>query len=361
MNDIVQSLKRAMVRQGWIYGDKAYRIGHPFEWIDGDQQPYLYGAQDILAVRQYLSMFYESYPTPEEIMTSNYEQMRAHCEDQLRKACKHFVPFLPLSSSLEANITCTALVRTQDYCFIKTHCKDLTNPVNHLDIGPGLGSHAIYSLTAFESKFYALDASPHSYAVQRHFFRFLSPYPGAYLDLVECENFNLDSETMSVELNQNSNYRVKHVPSWMFPLVQEKSIDLITATWVLNEINFSGILWLISHSSRVLRQGGYFYIRDSSKLKPKRHPINYDDLLIKMGFAEIGRLNVRNRIDYFGIPRAYQKRTDAAYSFDELAEACLGQFAVVLHGGDYVQNLESIPNREQRESRENIFNGPVSS
>ncbi len=105
MSDILESFHRAMVRQGWVYGDKAYRIGHPFEWIDGDKQPYLYNVQGIQAVVQFLSMFYEQYPIPDEIVTSDYDQMRVYCENQLREACKHFVPFLLTTANLEPYIT----------------------------------------------------------------------------------------------------------------------------------------------------------------------------------------------------------------------------------------------------------------
>lgn len=349
MNDVVQSLNRALMRQGWLYGDKSHRLGHPFEWVDGDRHPELYGTIDSLSIVLYLSMFYEEYPTPDEILTGDYEQIKDYYQEKLRSFCHHFLPFsalspTPIASELETYIVCHALGRTQDYSFIKTYCKDLTSSIKHLDIGSGLGSHALYSLKGFNSEFYALEASPKSYAVQRHFLRFIAPSPGSYLDLVECENFEVTHEAMSKELNQSNNYKIKHCPSWFFPLVEQQSIDLITATWVLNEISFSGILWLMSHSSRVLRSGGYLYIRDSSKLKPGRHAINYDEMLNKIGFVEIARLNVRNRIDYYGVPRVYQKKTDSAYSFEELSESFLGKFAVTAHGGEYVQNLETLPN-----------------
>mgnify|MGYP001586080741 CR=1 FL=1 len=96
MEDIIRSLNRALVDQGWIYGDRAHRIGNPFEAIDF---PTLYRSlSGILAFTHFLAMFYEKYPTPEEILTSDYERMKAHYEDQLLKAFKHFVPFLHLSS-----------------------------------------------------------------------------------------------------------------------------------------------------------------------------------------------------------------------------------------------------------------------
>lgn len=342
MKDIVESLNRAMIQQGWMCGNKAFRIGNPFEWVDADRQPYLYSVQNVLAIIQYLSMFYEEYPTPDTIVTDDYEEMKAHCEERLRATMRHFAPFWWPSAS-ENYINCTAIGRVQDYCFIRTFCNGLRTGINHLDLGPGLGTHCIYSMKGFDSRFYAVEASAHSYSVQRHFFRFVSPYPGAYLDLIECENFGLAQERMSFELNENTDYRIKHVPSWMFQLITDRCIDLVTATWILNETNYSGVLWLISHVTRVLRKNGYFYLRDSGKLKPGRHSVNYDELLRRIGFVEVGRLNVRNRIDYFGIPRVYQKAADVTYSFDELSDMEIGKFAVVAHGGAYAQNLETLP------------------
>ena len=339
MKDVVESLNQALFRQGWTLGDRVYRIGHPFEWVDADRQTHFYAVEGVSAVLQYMSMFYEQYPTPEEIATVDFDEMRQHCEQQLRDAYLHFAPFRPVAD-MERYITSTALVRTQDYAFIKTYCKDLGDrPIKHLDIGPGLGSHALWSLKGFSSAYYALEASPHSWGVQRNFFRFLSSRSGSYLDLVEAERFGLSPDALHRAVNDEPGYRIKHVPSWMFEQVAPSSLDIVTATWVLNEINFAGILWLMSHAARTLRRGGYVYIRDSGKLKPSRHAINYDQLLQDIGFARRASLDVRNRVDYFGIPRVYEKTTDAVPGFDELVERYIGRFAVVVHGGEYVQNV----------------------
>lgn len=342
MQDIIQSLNRAIAKQGWLGGDKLHRIGNPFGWVDGDRT-YFDNLPDSLSILPFISMFYEQYPTPDTILTSDYEQVKNACEEQLRQFGKHFFPIVPANYDLANNIASTTLARTQDYCFIKTYCDALGDSPKQLDIGPGLGSHALYNPSlGTNSEFYALEASPRSYAVQRHFFRYLSPYPGGYLDLIECENFDLSEERIVDELTSSS-YKIKHCPSWYFPLISNESLDLITATWVLNEVNFSGILWLIAHGTRVLRQDGYFYIRDSGKLKPNRHSISYDELLVKLGFVEVARLNIRNRVDYYGTPRVYQKKAETNYSFEELVDLTLGKFAVTVHGADYAQNIETMP------------------
>ncbi len=340
MDDVRQSLKRALSNQGWNYGDKQHRIGNPFEWVDGDLTPNLGKVTGVRGLLQYLSLIYEKYPLPDEIRVNDYDEMRAYIEGVIRRLYYSFIPFehsVELDS--EVYIESTAVVRAQDYSAIRSLCPNIKSDINHLDIGSGMGSHAVYSLKGFNSSFYSIEAVPHTYAVQRDFYRFLSGGNSTYLDLVECENFGLDNSEMSKLVNSSGKYRIKHIPSWHFGLIKEHTIDLITATWVLNEITFSGIMWLISQCSRVLKKGGYIYLRDSSKLKPLRHQINYDDLLIKLGFKETGRLNVRNRVDFYGIPRAYCKVTESSYSFIDLVDKCIGKFGITVHGGNYVQNL----------------------
>lgn len=342
MDDIRKSLKEAISNQGWIYADKQHRIGNPFEWVDGDLTPNLGEINGVRGLLQYLSLFYEKYPLPDEIRVSDYDEMRKYIESVIRRLYCNLVPFEhSVEFDPQTYIESSALVRAQDYSAICILCPNLKRDINHLDIGSGIGSHAVYSLKGFNSCFYSIEAVPHTYAVQRDFYRFLSGGDPIYLDLIECENFNLNRSEMSKLVNSSGKYRIKHVPSWHFGLINEKTIDLVTATWVLNEVTFSGIMWLMSHCSRVLKKGGYLYIRDSSKLKPLRHQINYDELLINLGFKEAGRVNVRNRIDLHGIPRAYYKDTESSYSFLELVDKCIGKFGITVHGGNYVQNLPS--------------------
>lgn len=340
MEDIKQSLNKAISDQGWIYGERQHRIGNPFEWVDGNLTPHLGGVSGVRGLLQYLSLMYEQYPLPEEIRSEDYDQMRQYVEGVIRRLYRNLVPFRhAIEFDEEVYIEGTAVIRTQDYSAIRCLCPNIKSGINHLDIGSGLGGHAVYSLKGFDSCFYSLEAVPHTYAVQRDFYRFLSEGNPTYLDLIECENFNLNNSEIGKLVNSSGKYRIKHIPSWHFGLINEKTIDLITATWVLNEVTFSGILWLISHCSRVLKKGGYLYLRDSSKLKPLRHQINYDELLLQLGFKQAGRVNVRNRIDFYGVPRAYYKDTDSCCSFLELVDKCVGKFGVIVHGGDYVQNL----------------------
>lgn len=345
MNDIKDSLRRAMVEQEWIFGDRATRIGCPFDWTETESKESIIKLEGLLAVAFYFSMLYVKKETSPQILIDEHDAVKNLCYEKMDHLFKHFFPFLPVNDSWRNNIESQAMIRTQDYCFIKKYCSDLQRGVQHIDIGPGLGSSAIYSLNLLDSEFYAVEAHPMSYSVQRDVFRFLSPNQGEYLDLVECENFHIKDDDVKEMLKKGSGYRIKHAPSWKFPLIEDDSMDLLTATFVLNELNYAGILWILSNASRTLKRGGYFYIRDSTILKPGMHSIEYDKVLLSMGFEKIAQLEYNNRLDHYGIPRLYQKINDKRFSFEEMVDMCLGRFASVAGGGNRAYNLETSPQK----------------
>ena len=94
----------------------------------------------------------------------------------------------------------------------------------------------------------------------------------------------LAPEKLENEILSNK-YAIKQIPSWFFKKIEDTSYNLVTATNVLNELNTSAIIYMLANSNRVLQKNGYVYIRDSGKLKPGRHLIDYDRVLIEhMGF-----------------------------------------------------------------------------
>ena len=341
MNDLLESRNKAMIRQGWQFGDKMSRIGHPFEWVDGDKQGYIYSIQGVPAVLQAYSMYYEKYETPKEILVDDYKEMLSHLEGQLGKLLSTLAPFLLTTNQWKMHQECTALARCQDYAAIKTYCANLPKNIVHIDLGPGLGSHAFYSLKAFNSSYIGVEASLHMYQIQRSVYRFIAAQYGSYFDVVECENFSMPHQDINNHLKALE-HKLTHVPSWYFCDIKDQVSDLVTATWMLNETNHAGVLWLMSNAMRSLKVGGYFYIRDSENLKPLRHQINYDKLLQNKGFEKVVRLDVKNRINFFGVPRIYKKVSHQNIDFDSLSEEYLGKFAITSHGGEYNQNMGNV-------------------
>ena len=158
------------------------------------------------------------------------------------------------------------------------------------------------------------------------FLGFCQKRDSLYIDLIECENMGLE---VNPSIHNDNKFRIKHIPSWHFDAIDKESIDLVTGTWVLNELTVSGALWIMSHLSSVLRKGGYLYIRDGARIR--ENSLNFDDLAQEVGFKEISRLNVRNRIELQGIPRVYQKTDNSVYTFDSLVEKSLGEFDSPVH------------------------------
>lgn len=323
--DINNSLQKALKVQRWNEGDKFHRIGQPFQWIDADITSGHHHLGEFAAIMPHLTMIYEQYPTPNEIRTSDFDEVRDKIRTVMINIFRQLFPFL-LVEKYQQYFDATSLTRAQDFGFIKSFSSLPKRGMKHLDIGPGLGSHSFYSLKIFDSMYCGLEAYPQTYQVQRNVYRLLSNEHSPYLDIIEAESFGISDEeirTMLIDKNKG----IVHMPSWKFPIVKDGFFDLVTATWVLNEVNLAGIGWLICHCSRSLKDGGYLYIRDSDKRKPGRHQINYDGLLVDLGFEEVKRLQVRNRVDLYGVPRIY-KKTDRVKTigFEDLISRLVGHF-----------------------------------
>lgn len=226
----------------------------------------------------------------------------------------------------------------------KKYASDLTevkNPkqkIHHLDFGAGLGGNAVYSLLKLDANYTAVEAHTWSYNIQRMFFRQLVQGKGKYLDILAAESMGLGPDKLR-ELILSNHFLIKQIPSWLFFEIPAESQDLVTATTVLNELNTAAIIYMLSNSTRVLRKGGYMYIRDSAKFKPGRHNVDYDKVLVELlGFELVQWLDVKNRVDIFAIPRIYKKMADVQLDFDGLFNLIVGREAVTSHGGGFNQN-----------------------
>jgi hypothetical protein len=283
----------------------------------------------------YFTMFYERYPTPEAIMCSNFNEVFQEVRSRLSEVFRLYFPWLP-EDEYRNYLDVHAQRRAEDYGLIKSFSL-LGEGIKHLDIGPGLGSHALYSRYALRSLYCGLEAHPPSYQVQRNSYRCFSIGQAPYVDFVAAETFGV-SDSKLADMLRAAGEGILHIPSWKFPVIDDNFFDLVTATWVLNEVNLAGILWLVAGSTRSLKEGGYFYVRDSTRQLPGRHGVDYDALLLRLGFEEVVRLQVKNRVDFHGIPRMYRKTQDTKVpSYDELVNQTLGHFGNIPAQGAYGQ------------------------
>jgi hypothetical protein len=342
--DFEESYKRNIIKKKYIYGDIYFRIGNPFEWIDGNLQLSKQDFSGVIDLLQWYSGYYEKYNTLKEFLYKDYQKDLDKIKYEFNKIFDFYFPFLKKSKEYQNNIECHSLARVQDLCVIKKFCENLNKQkkkIKHLDFGSGLGGASTYSLKILNSDFISIEAHKWSYQIQRMFYRKIINDKEKYLDLVSAESFGLTDKEINLLINSN-NYKIKQIPSWYFDEIKKESQDLITATTCLNEINNAGIIYFIVEANRTLKKNGYLYIRDSNKRKPGRNIVNYDEIFEKvLGYKVIKKFQLKNRKDIFAIPRLYQKTKNNNYEFTELFNKIIGLEAVTSHGSIYDQNVKS--------------------
>jgi len=327
-SDIDASLKRALVRQRWVFGDRWYRKGNPFQWVDIHQTAVKHDFNGIVALKTWYAAYYEEYPTKDQFKYENYEKDFLIIQKIYQKIFDFYFPFL--DSNEEKNklyIKCQALNSIQDYCVFKKNAESLfsSKKINHLDFGNGLGSAATYSTRLLNANFTGIEADPGTYNVQRYFYRALINDQEKYLDLINAEAMELSYDKLKEYINSNK-FIIKQIPSWYFPEIKNESQDLVTASRCLNEMNHSGIIWFLVNFNRVLKKDGYVYFRDSAKSKKHTHNINYDEILVKeMGYELVKWYDLVNRKDIYAIPRIYQKKKNIDLNYDEFFDYIVGR------------------------------------
>jgi hypothetical protein len=213
----------------------------------------------------------------------------------------------------------------------------------HLDFGPGMAGHAVWNsiFNNGSGTYLGAEINDANYALQRQNLNYIAAnLKQQYTDYLSLETMGIP---LSKSLNSNKlNSGYSQIPSWNLVQLSENSVDLITATTVLNEITYAGIGYFAEQVLRLLKVGGYLYIKDSGKTKPGRHNVNYEKFLINCGFKEVTDLqNLVHRRNIHGLPRLYRKTKHVVYSFEEIMEAFAGEQAMTLHGGSMNQNINS--------------------
>ena len=124
-----------------------------------------------------------------------------------------------------------------------------------LDYGAGYGRQAFLFATALdEPRYVAVDAIEQPYLVQRWVFERLGLARWDYVD-------DPDADRAAVEraLAQSGTF---HVPSWRLDLLPDASVDLVLFVWSLYEMSGAAARAAVAACQRLVRLGGYVYIRD---------------------------------------------------------------------------------------------------
>lgn len=337
-----KSRQAAQIRNGLIFGDTWTRIGDPFRWIDGEGQGNLNDhPPGIIPLLQWILTYYELYDTPADLRHEAYDRDFDEIHRIYKSILNYLVPFGSSIDGFDHSVLCNATCRVQDLSFIADHKNSISGKI-HLDFGAGLGGPSIYSNAILGCRYIAIEAQPYTYSTQKLFLPQVLLHTGSaskYVDLLELET--IQSVQVLQDYIYNPAFSILQLPSWNWSYVKDHSVGLISSSWCLNELNTAAIFWFLANSIRTLEPQGFIYIRDSGKLKPGRHSINYDEFFLSQGFELIKSSSYVNRKEIWGVPRIYQRTSFSSfspeYTFEYLYDQVLGRYAMTSTGEDLRQ------------------------
>lgn len=173
-----------------------------------------------------------------------------------------------------------------------------------LDFGSGYGRlGAMFAYKEANKTYISVDCVEATYILQNLFLSLLKP-----------KNFYeyFDYQFLNKEFKIQKKNSIYHIPTWKLNLIHNKTIDLITGIFVLPEINEFALMNFIKEAKRILRIGGYIYLRDHLYQTGENnhkgcHKLNTEDELSKAGFQLIYKGEYKDNIEIYGTPRIYRK------------------------------------------------------
>jgi SAM-dependent methyltransferase len=124
------------------------------------------------------------------------------------------------------------------------------------DYGAGYGRQAfLFAAALDEARYVAVDAVEQSYMVQRWVFDRLGLTRWDYVD-------DPAPDPASVEQALAEGAGTFHLPSWRLDLLPDRSVDLVLFVWSLYEMSGHAARAAVEACLRLVRPGGYVYIRD---------------------------------------------------------------------------------------------------
>lgn len=150
-----------------------------------------------------------------------------------------------------------------DWDFIRDICGEIKVS---LDFGAGCGRQLIgllHNCKHFHT-LYAIDASTNGYMTQNCLYTACDILGHVeFIDLLDYEQSGaLENGVSRVNGENSKKPKVVHVPAWTdYSHIRDKSLDIIFACHVHNELSKSDFLRLMELADTKIRDGGYFYIR----------------------------------------------------------------------------------------------------
>ena len=173
-----------------------------------------------------------------------------------------------------------------------------------LDFGAGFGRLAALWLTSDKPTTYvAIDAVELPYLAQAHYLSGSNFPLIEYLD--DPDHFSITDGTAA---------QAFHLPAWRYDLLPSDFFDMVCCVQVLPEIREDVLFHSLALFRRILRPGGYLYIRDHAPQDTWRpgawmpgHTHIVPDLLPSFGFRCEFAPQWRDRHDVHGLPQIWRR------------------------------------------------------
>ncbi len=163
-----------------------------------------------------------------------------------------------------------------------------------LDFGSGIGRMAF--AWAPDASVVSVDVTESLYLVQREAYRAL--YRDDAVDALDTP------DAIRGALEGGPKPGVVHLPSWELDAVPDRSVSLIVAVHVLQEVPEPTLRYVLDQFRRVIAPGGLLYIRDKEFWAP-RHQVRVGRALLLQGYELAYRFPGSEGRDINGIPRLW--------------------------------------------------------
>lgn len=163
-----------------------------------------------------------------------------------------------------------------------------------LDFGSGIG-RTVFAW-APDAAVVSVDVTESLYLVQREAYRAL--YGDNALEALDAP------DDARAALDDDPKPGVIHLPSWLLPAVPDRSVSLIVAVHVLQEVPEPTLRYVLDQFRRVIAPGGLLYVRDKEFWAP-RHKLRVGRSLLLQGWELAYRFPGSEGRDINGVPRLW--------------------------------------------------------
>lgn len=167
---------------------------------------------------------------------------------------------------------------------------------NVLDFGSGIGRQAFPWCSCPDVSVFSVDAIESLYLLQNRIYGAL--YPERLVEYFSGKDAFLDG------LARGARGWLWHLPTWQLTALPDRSFDLIICVQVLQELNGKGLWDVLTQFRRVVKKGGFLYIRDKEFWTPA-HSIRVGRELLRDGWELAFRYPGSEGLDIEGIPRLW--------------------------------------------------------